>query len=149
MAKNSAKQFYIKKDSAKSNYVYSGYGIASDELSSCSFGNDFAMNFITIGVNISASYHIDNSKNKFLLLGDVPSDEINDSIGAAEKKFRISFSKAKTELCLSLHYNCDNSYLFVNRKEIYKFKPDNKNVNFQTQFCLGRISNKFADPGEV
>ena len=44
---------------------------------------------------------------------------------------------------MSLHDNDDNSYLFVNGKEIYKFKADNKNVNFPTQFCLASISNKF------
>ena len=31
---------------------------------------------------------------------------------------------------------------FVNGKEIYKFKADNKNVNFPFQFCLGSISNE-------
>ena len=43
-----------------------------------------------------------------------------------------------------MHYNHDNSYLFVNEKEIYKFKADNKNANFPTQFCLRSISNKIA-----
>ena len=38
-------------------------------------------------------------------------------------------SKAKTKFSLNLNYDVDNSYLFVNRKEIYKFKADNKNVN--------------------
>ena len=33
--------------------------------------------------------------------------------------------------------------MFVNGKEVYKFKADDKNVNFPTQFCLGSISNKF------
>ena len=42
---------------------------------------------------------------------------------------------------VSLHHNADNSFLFVNGKEIFKFKFDNKNVNFPTQFCLGIISN--------
>ena len=45
---------------------------------------------------------------------------------------------------LSLHYNADNSYLFVNENEIFKFKADNKNVNFPTQFCLWSISNGFS-----
>ena len=45
---------------------------------------------------------------------------------------------------LSLHYNGDNSYLFINRNEIFKFKADNKNANFPTQFCLGSISNGFS-----
>ena len=37
---------------------------------------------------------------------------------------------------MSLHYNSDNSYLFINGKE-------KKNVNFPYQFCLASISNKF------
>ena len=49
--------------------------------------------------------------------------------------------KAMKKSSLSLPYNGDNSYLFVNGKEIYKFKPNNI---FSTQFCLGKISNKFG-----
>ena len=45
---------------------------------------------------------------------------------------------------MSLHYNADNSYLFVNGKEAFKFKANNKNVNFPTQFCLGSTSNGFT-----
>ena len=60
-----------------------------------------------------------------------------------KKKFSINFSQTNTKFCLSLHYNSDDSYLFVNGKEIQTFKADNKNVNFQTQFCLGSMSNKF------
>ena len=41
-----------------------------------------------------------------------------------------------------MHYNNDNSYLFVNGKELYRFKTSNKNNNFPTQFSLGSISNK-------
>ena len=44
---------------------------------------------------------------------------------------------------MSLHYDIDNSYLFVNGKEICKFKASNKNSNFPSQFCLGSISKKF------
>ena len=42
-----------------------------------------------------------------------------------------------------MHYNADDSYLYVNGKEIFKFKANNKNVNFLTQFGLGSISNGF------
>ena len=57
----------------------------------------------------------------------------------------------QTNICLSLHYNVDNSYLFVNGKEIFKFRDDNKNVNFPTKFCLRSISNGFSatKSGEV
>ena len=40
-------------------------------------------------------------------------------------------------------YNADNSYLF-NGKEIFKFKGDNENVNFPTQFYLRSITNGFS-----
>ena len=45
---------------------------------------------------------------------------------------------------MNLHYNADNSYLFINRKEIVKFKADNKNVNFPALFCLGIIPDGFS-----
>ena len=34
--------------------------------------------------------------------------------------------------------------MLVNGKEIIKFKADNKNVNFPTQFCLGTTSDGFS-----
>ena len=42
--------------------------------------------------------------------------------------------------------NSDNSYLFVNGKEVYKFKASNKN-NFSSQFVRGIISNRFYSKG--
>ena len=68
------------------------------------------------------------------MLGQGPNDDINGSVGAAEKKFSTNFSETKTKFCLSLHYNGD-SFLFVNGKKIGKFKADNENVNFTAQFC--------------
>ena len=38
--------------------------------------------------------------------------------------FSINFSKVKTKFFFS-----DNSYLFVNGREIYRFKAHNKNAN--------------------
>ena len=78
------------------------------------------------------------------MLGEGWTYGINRSFGSLEKKFSINFSKANTRFCLSLYYNVDNSYLFVNGKEIFKFKADNRNINFPTQFCLGSISNGFG-----
>ena len=79
-------------------------------------------------------------KNNYLVLGEGPADDINSSVGTVEKNLSIKSSKANTYFCLRLHCNGDNSYFFVNGIEIYKFKADNKIVNFPAQFCLGRIS---------
>ena len=79
-----------------------------------------------------------------MVVGEGPTFGINESFGTPEKKYGINFSKANTKFCLSFHYNADNSYLFVNGKEIFKFKADNKNGNFPTQFCFRSTSNGFS-----
>ena len=75
--------------------------------------------------------------------GEDPNYSINGSFGAPENRFSIDFGEAKTKFYLSLYCNGDNSYLYVIRKEMCKFKTDNENVNFPSQFCLGSTSNKF------
>ena len=54
-------------------------------------------NIIIFGVGNSSSSHTDTCKNNFLVLGGGPTDDINDNIGAEEKKFSIKFSKAMTK----------------------------------------------------
>ena len=43
---------------------------------------------------------------------------INSSVGTAEKKYSINFSKPNTKFCLSLHYNGDEKYLYVNKTDL-------------------------------
>ena len=38
-----------------------------------------------------------------------------------QNMYSINFTVANENFCLSLHYNVDNSYLFVNGKEILNF----------------------------
>ena len=42
-----------------------------------------------------------------------------------------------------MHYNGANSYLFVNGKEIHKFKAKDSEI-VATQLCLGNISKDWA-----
>ena len=78
--------------------------------------NDTARNVVIFGVDNSASSHADNAKNHFLMLGKVPTFRISGSFGSPKKKFSISFRKANTKFCLSLIYNADNNYFFVDGK---------------------------------
>ena len=87
-------------------------------------------------------------QNIFLILGEGDAFSINGSFGTQEKKFGINFTKANSKFCLSLHYNADNRYLFINEKKIFKFKADNKNVNFPTRFPLGSMFSNI-ESGEV
>ena len=42
--------------------------------------------------------------------------------------YSISFTEHNKKFCLSLHYNGANSYLFVNGKEIHKFKTKDSEI---------------------
>ena len=102
----------VVKNNDKEKYVYSGYGITFDSAYSWCFANETARNGIIFGVDNSSSSHVHNPKNNFLVPGE--GFGINGGVGWAKKKFSINFSKANTKFCLRLHYNADNSYLFVN-----------------------------------
>ena len=131
----------IVKNSDKEKFVCNGYRITFDSAGWWSFDNNTARNVIIFGVDNSPWSHSDNRKNN-LILGEGPTFGINESFGWPEKKFGINFNKANIKFCLSLQYNADNSYLFINGKEM--FKADNKNANFPTLFCLPSISNGFS-----
>ena len=124
----------IVKNNDKEKWVWSGYGIAFDGISSWNFGNDFARNVIIFGFDNSSLSDTDNHRNNFLVLGEGPNYGMNESFVSPDKKFSINFTKTRTKFCLSLHYNHDNSYLLVNGQEIFKIKTANKNVNIPTQF---------------
>ena len=49
------------------------------------------------------------------------------------------FSAENKAFCLSLHYNGDDSYLFVNGKEVTKFKAKDSKIK-ANQLTLGSIS---------
>ena len=59
-------------------------------------GNDFARNVAMFGVDATSSTRTESCKNNFLVLSEGPTGDIKGRIGAAEKKFSINFSKAKT-----------------------------------------------------
>ena len=73
-------------------------------------------NVVIFVVDNSSSFNGANQKNNFLVLGESPTYGINGSFVSPENFYSISFSKANTKFSLSLHYNGDNSYLFVNGK---------------------------------
>ena len=122
------------KNSDKEKDVYSGHRVTFDVVGSWSFDNNTARNAIIFGVYNILSFHADNFKNKFLMLGEGPTFGISGNFGSPEKKFSINFSKANTKFCLSLPYNASNSYLFVNGKEILRLKPTTEVLTFQVNF---------------
>ena len=61
----------------------------------------------------------------------------------AEKMCSPNFTVDNKKFCLSLHYNGDSSYLFVNGKEINNFKAKDSAIT-PYPLCLGGLSKDFA-----
>ena len=70
----------------KSKFTYNGQEIAFDGKGFWNFNNDTARNDAAFGVDNSSSFYIDDLKYNFLVLGEGPTEGINGSDGAAEKK---------------------------------------------------------------
>ena len=52
--------------------------------------------------------------------------------------------KLGPDFFLSLRYNRDNSYLFVNGKEMIKFKAKDSEI-VEDPLCLGKVSKDFSE----
>ena len=57
--------------------------------------------------------------------------------------YSINFTEKNKKFCLSLHYNGASSYLFVNGKEIIKFKAKDSEI-VASPLCLGNISKDWS-----
>ena len=80
---------------------------------------------------------------RIIVLDEGPTQGINNSTGAVEKKIsKLNFSKANARFCLSLRYSGNESYLYVNKIEIYKFKAKD-NISWY-KFCVGSVSKDFT-----
>ena len=122
--------------------MYSGYRKIFNSAGSWSFYNDTARNVTIFAVHNTSSYHGENCINNYLVQGEGPTFGINGRFVSSENKFSTNFSKVNRKFCLSLHYNADKSYWFVNGKEILKLnkinlkslKPAIKMLTFRLNF---------------
>ena len=62
-----------------------------------------------------------------------------------------NFTVDNKTFSLSLHYNGDGSYLFVNGKEVIKFKAKVKDFEATQRYpmCLGHISSDFNQADRI
>ena len=81
-------------------------------------------------------------KKYTLVLGEGPTQGLDDTTLTAEKTYSINFTESRNKFCLSLHYNGANSYLFVNDVAIHKFKATDFQIN-AIPLCLGNVAKTF------
>ena len=92
---------------------------------------------------MSSSVHVNNKGKDILILEKGPTQELGEKSLTAEKIYSVNFTDNGDKYCLSLHYNGVNSYLFVNGKEIIKFKAKDSEI-LVTLLCLGDISKDWS-----
>ena len=122
-------------------HKYEGYGILFDEGGTFSKGGiSNGRDVLIFGVYESSLVHANNKANNIYVMGDRFVQGINDTTLYAEKLYNQNFAAVNKKFVLSLHYNGDDSYLFVNGKRELKFKAKDDQIVKEILF-LGNISD--------
>ena len=93
--------------------------------------------------DMSSSVHIDNKGEDILILGEGPTQGLDDTTLTAEPKYSINFTQLGKGFALSLHYKGINSFLFVNVTKVYQFKAKNSEIK-HSALSLSNISKYFT-----
>ena len=136
-------------DNSKNNYK--GYGICFDERSQ--FGHTMTeggrthitngRNVLIFGADMSFSVHATNKANHIYVMGDGFTQGINDTTLYVEKSYFRNFTESNVKFVLSLHYNGDDSYLFVNGRQELKFKCKTGQL-VKEKLCIGNLSDQWT-----
>ena len=134
-------------DNSKNNYK--GYGICFDERSQ--FGHTMiegvrthitnGRNVLIFGADMSFSIHRTNRANHIYVVGFTQG--IHDTTLYVEKKYFRKFTEPNVKFALSLHYNGDDSYLFVNGRQELKFKCKTDQL-VNEKLSIGNLSDQWT-----
>ena len=92
---------------------------------------------------MSSSVHFDKKIKSFLILGEGPTQRLDDTILTAEAKYPINLTQSRKRFVLSLHYNESNSFLLANATKLYQNKTKDSDSYDYTLF-LGNFSKYFT-----
>ena len=130
---------------------YKGYGICFGERSQ--FGHTIAengvahtsngRNVLIFAADMGFTVHATNKANHIYLMGDGLTPGINDTTIYAKKKYFRNFTEPNIKFALSLHYNGDDSYLFVNGRQELKFKCKTDQL-VKEKLCIGNLSDQWT-----
>ena len=136
-------------DNSKNNYK--GYAICFDERSQ--FGHTITeggfthttngRNVLIFGADMSFSVHATNRANHIYLMGEGPAQGIHDTTLYVEKNYFRKFTDPGKRCLLSLYYNGDDSYLFVNGKQELKFKAKTDQL-VKKKLSIGSLSDQWT-----
>ena len=127
----------LTKNSDLDKYKYSGYSTGFDSRSEFSFTDGgFGKNAIIFGADMNSSVHIDNKRKDILILGEGPTQGLDDTTLTAEAKYPINFTQSGKRFVLSLQYNESNNFLFVIAIIMYQFKAKDSE---EKDYCVNVV----------
>ena len=141
----------ITKNTDTSKYNYKGYGICFDEGGTFSHRitegghthTTLGRNVIIFGADMSFSAHATNRANNIYVMGDGLIQGINDTTIYVEKNYYRNFTDPGKKYIISLHYNGNDSYLFVNGRQELKFKAKTDQL-VKEKLCIGNLSDQWT-----
>ena len=113
----------LAKNADPDKFIYTGYSIGFNSSLEFSLPDgSVGKNVIIFRSDISSPVQIDNKKKDISVLGQGPTQGLDDTALTAEVQYSINLSRSNRKFSLSLHYNGRNSFLFANATKIYQFK---------------------------
>ena len=111
-------------------YKYSGCRVGFNLCSQFSWKDgSCGENVIFFGIDMSLFVHVDNKKEDILVIGEGPTQALDSTTITAEDKYPINFTESGKRFLLSLHYNGNNSFLFVNAVKMWQLKAKYSEIN--------------------
>ena len=100
-------------------------------------------NAIIFGVDMSSCKHATNRANHIYVIAEGLIQCIHDTTLYAEKNYWRNFTDPGKKCIISLHYNGDESYLFVNGRQELKFKAKTDQL-VKEKLCIGNLSDQWT-----
>ena len=140
----------ITKNADTSKYDYKEYGICFDEEGTFSHKitedgrvhTTMGRNAIIFGADMSSSIHATNRANNIYVMGEGLVQGIHDTTFYVEKNYWGNFTDPGRKFIISLHYNGDESYFFVNGRQL-KFKAKTDQL-VKEKLCIGNLSDQWT-----
>ena len=89
----------LTKNADLDKYKYTSYGIGFDARSEFLFTDgSYGKNVIIFGADMSTSAHVDNKGKDILILGEGPTQGLDDTTLTAEAKYPINFTNQEKDL---------------------------------------------------
>ena len=92
---------------------------------------------------MSSSIHATNRANNIYVMDKGLIQGIYDTALYAEKNYWRNFTDPGKKYIISLHYNGDDSYLFVNGRQGLKFKAKTHQL-VKEKLCIGNLSDQWT-----